>query len=91
MIEEKNMLFLVDGAKGHTGTFLIEALLKKYPHCKIIATDLPSEDRDLLMTKEKVFNNEHENMLDLLNNFLISTRFYLQTTLLLQMLNNNQT
>ncbi|MHA1147622.1 MAG: NAD-dependent epimerase/dehydratase family protein [Promethearchaeota archaeon] len=46
-------LALVDGALGHTGSFLIKHLLET--GWKIVATDLKKEDRDIIMTKEKVF------------------------------------
>ena len=34
-------LILVDGAKGHTGTFLIKEILETKLDWKIVATDLP--------------------------------------------------
>jgi len=46
-------LALVDGALGHTGSFLVKLLLEN--DWKVIATDLTPEDRDIIMTKEKVF------------------------------------
>jgi len=63
-----NKLFLVDGAKGHTGTFLVKNLLEKYNDCKIIATDLPTGERKKIMTKEKVFSKDLGYMLEVLNN-----------------------
>ena len=45
-------LYLVDGAKGHSGTFMIKTLLENENDCKIIATDLPTETRKKVMTKE---------------------------------------
>jgi len=59
-------LYLVDGAKGHTGTFLVKALLEDDKNCKIIATDLPTDSRKELMTKESVFK-EINYMLEVLN------------------------
>lgn len=44
---------LVDGAKGHTGSFLVKHLLAK--GYKVVATDLPPRERKDLMTKETVF------------------------------------
>ncbi len=55
-MEEK--IFLVDGAKGHSGVFMVQALLKEYPNCKIVATDLPSDIRKEIMTKETVFSSK---------------------------------
>ena len=49
-------LALVDGALGHTGSFLVKHLLED--GWKVVATDLKKEDRDLVMTKEKVFSFE---------------------------------
>lgn len=50
-------LFLVDGSKGHTGSHLVRELLKSYPNCKIIATDLPFDSRKKEMTKEHIFKD----------------------------------
>lgn len=50
-------LYLVDGAKGHTGTFLVKALLEQDENCKIVATDLPSDTRKEIMTKESIFKD----------------------------------
>ena len=61
------MLILVDGAKGHTGLFLIKALLEKCPNCKIMATDLPSNERERIMTKEKIFGEGYGGMLEVLD------------------------
>jgi nucleoside-diphosphate-sugar epimerase len=46
-------LALVDGALGHTGSFLVKKLLEN--DWKVVATDLNTEAREKLMTKEKVF------------------------------------
>lgn len=54
---KKGNTYLVDGAKGHSGTFLLKALLDEEPNCKIIATDLPTDSRKELMTKETVFKD----------------------------------
>jgi len=59
-------LFLVDGAKGHSGTFLLKQLLAKYNDCKIVATDLPVDTRKEIMTKETVFSKELSYMKELL-------------------------
>lgn len=45
---------LVDGALGHTGSFLVKYLLDA--GWRVVATDLKTEDRDIIMTKEKVFS-----------------------------------
>ncbi|MGV9172519.1 MAG: NAD-dependent epimerase/dehydratase family protein [Promethearchaeia archaeon] len=66
MSSEDSKFFLVDGAKGHTGTFLLKALLDHYPTCKIIATDLPLESRKELMSKEKIFSEKLGYMLEIL-------------------------
>ena len=47
-------LALVDGALGHTGSFLVKHLLEE--GWKVVATDLKVEDREKVMTKEKVFS-----------------------------------
>lgn len=60
------MEILVDGAKGHTGTYLVKTLLEKYPNCKILATDLPTGTREEVMTKETLFSEELSYMLDIL-------------------------
>ena len=39
-------LVLVDGAKGHTGTYLIKEILETKPEWNIVATDLPLNRRD---------------------------------------------
>jgi len=59
-------LYLVDGAKGHTGTFLVKALLDNDKNCKIVATDLPVDTRKELMTKETVFSKSFGYMLEIL-------------------------
>ncbi|MFX1454665.1 MAG: NAD-dependent epimerase/dehydratase family protein [Promethearchaeota archaeon] len=56
---------LVDGAKGHTGTFLIKEILNARPNWMIIATDLPIEKRNELMTKETVFSKRFGYMTDI--------------------------
>jgi nucleoside-diphosphate-sugar epimerase len=61
-------LVLVDGAKGHTGTFLIKEIIKSKPNWKIIATDLPVEKRSELMTKEIVFSSRFKIMMEVLEN-----------------------
>ena len=61
-----NKLVLVDGAKGHTGTFLIKEILDTHPNWRIIATDLPSEKRNLVMTKETVFSGTYKYMTEIL-------------------------
>lgn len=65
-------LVLVDGAKGHTGTFLIREILKSKPDWKIIATDLPLVKRNQLMTKETIFSNRFKYMTEILDNDKIS-------------------
>ena len=47
-------LALVDGALGHTGSYLVKFLLEK--GWNVVATDLKTEDREKVMTKEKVFS-----------------------------------
>ena len=59
-------LVLVDGAKGHTGTFLIKEILETKPDWKIIATDLPTEKRNELMTKETIFSTRFKYMTEIL-------------------------
>jgi len=59
-------LVLVDGAKGHTGTFLIKEILETKPDWKIIATDLPAEKRNELMTKETIFSKRFKYMTEIL-------------------------
>jgi len=59
-------LVLVDGAKGHTGTFLIKEILETKPDWKIIATDLPTEKRNELMTKETIFSPRFKYMTEIL-------------------------
>ena len=61
-------LILIDGAKGHTGTFLIREVLKSKPDWKIIATDLPLEKRNNLMTKETIFSSRFKYMTEILDN-----------------------
>lgn len=60
--------YLVDGAKGHTGTFLIKALLENDKKCNIVATDLPTDSRKELMTKEMLFSKDLGYMIDVLDN-----------------------
>jgi len=64
--KSENKLFLVDGAKGHTGTYLVKELLEQYPNCKIVATDLPTDSRKELMTKETLFSKQLGYMLEIL-------------------------
>ncbi|MGV9199331.1 MAG: NAD-dependent epimerase/dehydratase family protein [Promethearchaeia archaeon] len=47
---------LVDGALGHTGSFLVRHLLDE--GWDVVATDLKETDRDVIMTKEKVFSDK---------------------------------
>jgi len=61
-------LVLVDGAKGHTGTFLVKEILESKPTWKIIATDLPDNKRPEVMTKEAVFSPRFKNETDVLEN-----------------------
>jgi nucleoside-diphosphate-sugar epimerase len=65
-------LVLVDGAKGHTGSFLIKEILESKPNWRIIATDLPSEKREFIMSKETVFSTRFKNMIDVLENERVS-------------------
>lgn len=62
----KQKIYLVDGAKGHTGTFLVKKLLEEEKNCKIVATDLPVDDRKQLMTKETLFSEDLGYMLEIL-------------------------
>ncbi|MHA1149396.1 MAG: NAD-dependent epimerase/dehydratase family protein [Promethearchaeota archaeon] len=55
MMERK--VCLVDGALGHTGSFLVKFLLES-EQWHIVATDLAPEDRKKLMTKETIFSKE---------------------------------
>ncbi|MHA1299989.1 MAG: NAD-dependent epimerase/dehydratase family protein [Candidatus Helarchaeota archaeon] len=66
-MNEKEKLFLVDGSKGHTGSFLVRELLNTYKKCKIITTDLPPSIRKKEMTKEQVFRNDIGSSHDFLN------------------------
>jgi nucleoside-diphosphate-sugar epimerase len=61
-----NKLILVDGAEGHTGTFLINEILKSKPDWRIVATDLPSEKRSKVMTKETIFSGRFKYMTEVL-------------------------
>ena len=61
-------LVLVDGAKGHTGTFLIKEILDTKPEWNIVATDLPSNRRDELMAKETIFSGRFKYMTEILEN-----------------------
>jgi nucleoside-diphosphate-sugar epimerase len=54
----KLKLALVDGALGHTGSFLVRALIKN--GWNVVATDLKKEDRETITTKEKVFSSDLE-------------------------------
>lgn len=63
----KNKLYLVDGAKGHTGTFLVKELLEQDKTCQIVATDLPTDTRKELMTKETIFSKDLGYMLEVLD------------------------
>jgi dihydroflavonol-4-reductase len=63
---EKSKLYLVDGAKGHTGTFLVKELLDTELNCKIVATDLPTDERAELMKKETVFSKAYEYNVEML-------------------------
>ncbi|MFX1594315.1 MAG: NAD-dependent epimerase/dehydratase family protein [Promethearchaeota archaeon] len=60
-----NKLVLVDGAKGHTGTFLIKEIIETKPDWRIVATDLPTEKRNELMTKETIFGEKFKYMTDI--------------------------
>jgi len=51
---------LVDGALGHTGSFLVKKLLDN--DWKVIATDLEQVKRDKVMTKEKIFHQPSESL-----------------------------
>lgn len=61
-----NKLVLVDGAKGHTGTFLIKEIIETRPDWEIIATDLTTEKRNELMTKETIYSKRFKYMNDIL-------------------------
>jgi len=61
-------IVLVDGAKGHTGTFLVKEILDTKPNWKIIATDLDTEKRNELMTKETIFSEKFKYMSDIFDN-----------------------
>ncbi|MFW9998755.1 MAG: NAD-dependent epimerase/dehydratase family protein [Candidatus Hodarchaeota archaeon] len=65
-------LVLVDGAKGHTGTFLIKEILETKPDWNIIATDLPPDKRNELMAKETIFSSRFKYMTEILENKRIS-------------------
>lgn len=54
-------LCLVDGALGHTGSFLVKFLIES-GEWDVVATDLASEDRVKLMTKETVFSGDLKYM-----------------------------
>ena len=47
---------LVTGAMGHAGSFMVDLLVKE--GWKVVATDLPTSKRKLLMTKEQIYFNE---------------------------------
>ncbi|MBA7503290.1 hypothetical protein ES706_01898 [subsurface metagenome] len=59
-------LVLIDGAKGHTGTFLVREILKTKNNWKIIATDLPSARRKEVMSKETIFSGKLKYMKEVL-------------------------
>jgi len=61
-------LVLVDGAKGHTGTYLVKEILDSKSNWKIIATDLPVNKRKEIMTKERVFSSRFKYMTEILEN-----------------------
>ncbi|MFX1360415.1 MAG: NAD-dependent epimerase/dehydratase family protein, partial [Promethearchaeota archaeon] len=61
-------LVLVDGAKGHTGTYLVKEILNSRPDWKIVATDLPINKRKEVMTKERVFSSRFKYMTEILEN-----------------------
>jgi nucleoside-diphosphate-sugar epimerase len=63
-METKSKFFLIDGSKGHTGSFLVREVLNMYPNCKIIATDLPTDTRKKEMTKEQIFRKDVGAILD---------------------------
>ncbi|MFW9971645.1 MAG: NAD-dependent epimerase/dehydratase family protein [Candidatus Odinarchaeota archaeon] len=63
-----NKTVLVDGAKGHTGTFLIKEILEMKPDWNIVATDLPSYKRDIIMAKETIFSAKFKYMTEILDN-----------------------
>ncbi|MFX1497076.1 MAG: NAD-dependent epimerase/dehydratase family protein [Promethearchaeota archaeon] len=65
-------LVLIDGAKGHTGTFLVKEILESKPDWEIIATDLPTDERKNLMTKERVFSSRFKYMTDILDHNRVS-------------------
>ncbi len=61
-------LILIDGAKGHTGTFLVKEILKTKNNWKIIASDLPSVRRKEVMSKETIFSSKLKYMEEVLQN-----------------------
>jgi len=65
-------IVLIDGAKGHTGTFLIKEIIETRPDWKIVATDLPIDSRTELMTKETLFGSRLKYMTEILENQQIS-------------------
>ncbi len=56
MSKNENLTALVTGAHGHTGTFLVKALIDR--GYKITATDLKPLERKKLMTKETLYRND---------------------------------
>ena len=50
---------LVDGALGHTGSYLVKFLLES-GEWRVVATDLALEEREKLMTKETIFSRDLE-------------------------------
>lgn len=53
---------LVDGAFGHTGSFLVKELVEN--GWKVVATDLEKEERTHVMTKEQLFDYDKKEFLD---------------------------
>ncbi|TXT59471.1 MAG: putative Nucleoside-diphosphate-sugar epimerase [Promethearchaeota archaeon] len=49
---------LVDGAFGHTGSFLVRELVQN--GWKVVATDLEKKERAEIMTKERLFHTKNE-------------------------------
>ena len=53
-------LALVDGALGHTGSYLVKYLIED--GWGVIATDLDKQKREKIMTKEKLFNTDLKHL-----------------------------